>query len=161
MPDQEKQDIANLTSRFNRKSISSQRVSDSPEEIIMKKREQELIAKKVLGEQNFVRSGGVFTRGGNFIEEKGGLFGKANFALGGKTREEFARQQAERAGVEMKIAQNKILNQQRITSGEQIQSTIAKSGLNQKQFLQQAGINLNTGDLNPKALARLREKGLL
>jgi len=159
--DQEKQDIANLTLRFNRKSASSRKVSDAPEEVIMKKREQEAIAKKVLGEQNFVRSGGVFTSGGSFIESKGGLFGKSNFALGGKTPAEFEQQQKEKAIQVQKIRENKILNQQRIETGEQIVQTIKKSGLNTKQFLRQSGINLNTANISPKALARLRERGLL
>ena len=160
--DQEKQDIANLTLRFNRKSVSSQKVSDSPEEIVMKKREQEAIAKKVLGSNNFVRSGGQVTRGGFVIEEKGGLFGKSNFALGGKTPAEFEQQQKDKAQQEAKTKENAILRQQRTETGEQILSTINKSGLNQKQFLRQnAGVNLIGGNqLNAQALAKLRERGI-
>ena len=161
--DQEKQDIANLTLRFNRKSISSQQVSDAPEEIIMKKREQEAIARKVLastgGRQVF--SGGVVTRGGFEIEQKGGLFGKANFALGGVTPETFEQQQRDKARQESKLMENRILRQQRQESGEQLLSTIKKSGLNQKQFLRQQGIALRGGDLNPQALARLKERGII
>jgi len=159
--DQEKQDIANLTLRFNRKSVSAKQASDSPEEIIMKKREQEAIAKKLLGTQNFVRSGGVFTRGGAFIEEKGGLFGKSNFALGGKTPAEFEEQQKEKALQEAKQRENAILRQQRAETGEQIISTIKKSGLNQKQFFRERGVNLIGGNvLNAQALAKLRERGI-
>jgi len=61
--DQEKQDIANLTLRFNRKTISAQKVSDQPEEIIFKKREQEALAKKLIRDQlgagSFVIEGGL------------------------------------------------------------------------------------------------------
>ena len=57
--------------------------------------------------------------------------------------------------------QNKILNQQREKTGRQIQSTIAKSGKNQKDFLKSSGIALRGGNLNAKALARLRERGLI
>lgn len=157
--DQEKQDIANLTLRFNRKSSSAQNVSDSPEEIIMKKREQEAIAKKVLGSQNFVRSGGQVTRGGFLIEEKGGLFGKSNFALGGKTPAEFEEQQREKAQIEMKLQENLILKQQRIESGEQVVQTIKKSGLNQKEFFQERGIALRGGNqLSALALGKILER---
>lgn len=160
--DQEKQDIANLTIRFNRKSVSAQKVSDSPEEIVFKKREQEAIAKKVLGSRNFVRSGGQVTRTGFVIEEKGGLFGKTNFALGGKTPAEFEQQQKDKAEIEAKQRENAILRQQRAETGEQILSTIKKSGLNQKQFLREfAGVNLIGGNqLNAQALAKLRERGI-
>jgi len=162
--DQEKQDIANLSLRFNRKSISSQQVSDAPEEIIMKKREQEAVAKKILsatgGRQVF--SGGVFTRGGTFIETKGGLFGKANFALGGVTPATFKQQQEDKARQEAKTEENRILRQQRQESGEQVLSTIKKSGLNQRQFLRQQGINVQgSTPLNLEALGRLRERGLI
>jgi len=146
--DQEKQDIANLTTRFNRKSASAQKVSDAPEEIIFKKREQEAIAKKVLISQggSFTFSGGVRTRSGNLIDVKGGLFGKSNFALGGKTPAEFEQQQKEKAEIEFKLQENKILQKQRIETGEQVISTIKKSGLNQKQFFQERGIALRGGN---------------
>ncbi len=147
--DQEKQDIANLTLRFNRKSASSQKVSDAPEEIIFKKREQEAIAQKVLISQggSFTFSGGVRTRAGNVIDVKGGLFGKSNFALGGKTPAEFEQQQKEKAEIEFKLQENKILQKQRIETGEQVISTIKKSGLNQKQFFQERGIALRGGNV--------------
>jgi len=147
--DQEKQDIANLTLRFNRKTASSQKVSDAPEEIIFKKREQEAIAQKVLISQggSFTFSGGVRTRAGNVIDVKGGLFGKSNFALGGKTPAEFEQQQKEKAEIEFKLQENKILQLQRIETGEQVISTIRKSGLNQKQFFQERGIALRGGNV--------------
>ena len=161
--DQEKQDIANLTVRFNRKSISSQQVSESPEELVFKKREQEANAKQVLASTGarFVTSGGVRTASGFFIEEKGGLFGKSNFSTGGKTIAEFEEQQRAKGAIRAKQQQNAILNQQRLETGEQIIQTISKSGLNQKQFLLSKGVALRGGDLNPKAIARLREAGLL
>jgi len=162
--DQEKQDIANLTLRFNRKSISAQAVSDSPEVIILKKREQEAIARKVLASQGgtFSSSSGAVTRGGFVILGKGGLNASANFALGGKTLEEFNKDQQNKAEIELKKAENAILRQQRNETGEQIISTIKKSGLNQKQFLREfAGVNLIGGNqLNARALAKLREKGI-
>ena len=159
--DQEKQDIANLTTRFNRKSASAQNVSDAPEEIIFKKREQEAIARKVLLSQggSFTFSGGVRTRSGNVIDVKGGLFGKSNFALGGKTPEEFEEQQKNKALIETKQQENAILNKQRIESGEQLISTIAKSGLNQRQFFQERGIALRTSqNLSSLALGKILER---
>ncbi len=156
--DQEKQDIANLTTRFNRKSASAQRVSDSPEEIVFKKREQEAIAKKVLISQggSFTFSGGVRTRGGHLIETKGGAFGSSNFALGGKTREEFAEQQRQAGLIDAKKRENEILRTQRIESGEQLVQTIKKSGLNQKQFFQERGIALRgSGNLSALALGKI------
>jgi len=158
--DQEKQDIANLTLRFNRKSASAQKVSDAPEEIVFKKREQEAIARKVLASQggSFTFSGGVRTRSGNVIDVKGGLFGKENFALGGKTPAEFEQQQKEKAEIEFKLQENKVLRKQRIETGEQIISTIKKSGLNQKQFFQERGIALRGGNtLNAIALAKVQQ----
>lgn len=158
--DQEKLDIARLTLRFNRKSVSAQKVSDAPEEIIMKKREQEAIARKILVAQggSFTFSGGVRTRAGNIIDVKGGLFGKANFALGGKTPEEFQAQQNEKAQIEAKLLENKILNQQRKESGEQVISTIAKSALTQKQFFRERGIALTGGILSPLAIGKILER---
>jgi len=158
--DQERLDIANLTLRFNRKSISAQKVSDSPEEIIMKKREQEAIARKILVAQggSFTFSGGVRTRSGNVIDVKGGLFGKANFALGGKTPEEFQADQAEKAQIEAKLLENKILSQQRKESGEQVISTIAKSALTQKQFFRERGIALRGGIVSPLAIGKILER---
>ncbi len=155
--DQEKQDIANLTTRFNRKSASAQRVSDSPEEIVFKKREQEAIAKKVLISQggSFTFSGGIRTRGGHLIETKGGAFGSSNFALGGKTREEFEEQQREAGLIDAKKRENEILRKQRIESGEQVVSTIKKSGLNQKQFFQERGIALRGGNLSALAIGKI------
>jgi len=158
---QEQADILALTTRFNLKSSASQKVSDSPQEIIFKKREQEAIAQKILGGSNFVTSGGAVTRGGTIISPVTSLFGKTNFALGGKTIAEFNEQQQQKAIIDKKIEQNKVLQEQRETTGNQILSTIEKSGFNQKQFLLQSGIALRGGDLNAKAIARLRERGLI
>jgi hypothetical protein len=158
---QELADITALTTRFNRKSSASQKVSDSPTEIIFKKREQEALARQTLGGSNFVTSVGGVTRGGNIIDPKTSLFGKANFALGGKTLEEFNRDQANKLLIDKKIEQNKVLQAQRETTGNQILSTIEKSGMNQKQFLLSAGIALRGSNLNAKAIAKLRERGLI
>lgn len=158
---QELIDIQNLTTRFNSKSSASQRVSDSPTEIIFKKREQEAIAKQILGGSNFIISRGATTRGGSIIADKGGLFGKTNFALGGKTLDEFNLQQAEKALITRKQEENRALAEQRESTGNQILSTIQKSGFNQKQFLLNSGIALRGQDLNAKAIAKLRERGLI
>ena len=159
--EQELEDIKNLTTRFAGKSISAQRVSDSPEEIVLRKREQEFISRQILGGSNFVFSGGVQTRSGATIEQKGGLFGKANFALGGVTPEQFEIQQQEKLRLNKKLQENRVLREQRETTGRQILSTIAKSGMNQKQFLLTQGIALRGQNLNPLAIAKLRERGLI
>jgi len=159
--DQELQDISNLTLRFNRKSASAQKVSDAPEEIIFKKREQEAIARKVLISQggSFTFSGGQRTRSGNIIDIKGGLFGKTNFALGGVTPETFAQQQADKAEIEAKQRENLVLRTQRIESGEQLISTIAKSSLTQKQFFRERGIALRgAGLLSALTLGKILER---
>ncbi len=158
---QEQEDIDALTARLQSKSDAQQKLKDSPEEVIFKKREQEFLAKQVLGGSNFVFSGGVRTRGGSVIETKGGLFGKENFALGGVTPEQFRIQQEEKEAIAVKQTQNALLNRQREETGQQILSTIQKSGMNQKQFLLGKGINLQGGNLNARAIARLRERGLL
>jgi len=160
----EKADIVALQNRLNRKDPATQKLKDSPEEVIFKKREQDAIARKTVTQQTggqFVFSGGQRTRSGALIEQKGGLFGKTNFALGGKTPAQFQKDQEEKSTQQAKVAQNKVLQEQRQKSGTAILSTIAKSSLNQKEFLQKRGINLNTGNLNAKALARLAERGLL
>jgi len=178
--DQELQDIANLQARFNRKSASAQRVSDSPEEIVLKKREQEAIAIKVLGgltKQNFpvsgvragiqVEKGGIdfdrinrgltprgFSLGGG--DPKGGFRANPAFALGGITPEEFTRQRIEKEEIFAKQIENKILAEQRKVSGEQVISTIKKSGLNQKEFFAQRGFNIQGGnELSALAIGKL------
>ncbi len=158
---QELSDIQALTTRFNAKSTKSKRVSDSPTEIIFKKREQEAIAKQILGGSKFVTSRGAVTRGGNIIEAKGGLFANPNFALGGKTLDEFNQQQAEKALITRKQEENRALAEQREKTGNQILSTIQKSGFNQKQFLLNSGIALRGQNLNTRAIAKLRERGLI
>jgi len=184
--EQELQDIDALTIRFAGKSKSAQRVSDSPEEIVLKKREQAFISRQVLGGSNFIKSnlnvsgaptgvqvefGGVdfsridrgltprgFSLGGS---KEAGLFGNPNFLLGGVSPEVFKQQRMDREEIFTKQAENKALNEQREATGRQIISTIAKSGMNQKQFLLNKGVALRGGDLNPRAIARLRERGLL
>jgi len=158
---QEQLDIQALTTRFNLKSSASQRVSDSPQEIIFKKREQEAIAKQIIGGSNFVTSTGGTTRGGTVIPSVTSLFGKANFALGGVTQAEFNEQQAQKAIIDKKILENRALAEQRETTGNQILATIQKSGFNQKQFLLNSGIALRGQDLNALAIAKLRERGLI
>jgi len=157
---QEQEDIDALTARLQSKSDAKQKLKDSPEEVIFKKREQEALSKQVLGGSNFVFSGGQTTRSGNVIETKGGLFGKKNFALGGVTPEQYRIQQEEKQAIAVKQEQNALLNIQREKTGQQILSTIQKSGKNQKDFLRGVGVNLHGGDLSAKAIARLRERGL-
>jgi len=188
---QEQADIVALTARFNRKSTASQRVSDSPQEIIFKKREQAEIARRSLGGDLFVKSvinpsgfkTGVQVEGLKFGQAefdvsridrgltisgfslggdpKGGLFANATFLTGGVSLETFRKQQIATMERIIKLRQNAMLREQQEKTGEQILSTIAKSSLNQKEFLQARGINLNTGDLSARALAKLREKGLI
>jgi len=183
--DQELQDIANLQARFNRKSASAQRVSDSPEEIVLKKREQEAIAIKVLGgltKQNFPVSGvraGIQVEGIKFGQAeidftrinrgltprgfslgggdpKGGFRANPAFALGGITPEEFTRQRIEKEEIFAKQIENKILQEQRKESGEQVITTIKKSGLNQKQFFAERGFNIIGGNqLSALAIGKL------
>lgn len=157
--DQELLDIASLTTRLQGKSDAVRKLKDTPQEVIFKKREQEALAKQVLGGSNYVYSGGITTTGGSLIEKKGGLFGKENFALGGMTPQQHAENRKMKDMEFAKIAQNKILNDQREITGQQIISTIQKSGLNQKQFLRGTGINLQGGDLNARAIAKLQERG--
>jgi hypothetical protein len=157
---QEQIDIANLTTRFNSKSAQVQKFKDSPQEVIFKKREQEAIAKQVLGGSNFVTSQGGVTRGGTIIPDVTSLFGKANFALGGKTREEFDQQQLDKIAITKKTEENALLRAQAQQSGEQVLQTINKSGFNQKQFLFNAGINLQGSDLSAVAIGKLQAKGI-
>jgi len=155
---QELEDIQALTSRFNAKSSASQRVSDSGVEIVLKKREQARIAERFV---NIVTSFGGTTRGGFVIPDKRGLNLNPDFVLGGKSLAEFNADQESKRAITLKQEQNRALATQREATGTQIISTIAKSGMNQKQFLLTQGIALRGGDLNPKAIAKLREKGLI
>lgn len=143
---QEQQDIKNLQTRFNSKSIAVQNVKDSPEEVVQQKRIQAEVALQSFDSKSVQNP---------------------NFAIGlpsdaSQSDIDLAlRQRQERDQVLVKVEQNRILGIQREKSGEQILQTINKSGMNQKQFLQGVGINLNGGNLNAKAIARLREQGLL
>lgn len=51
---QEQADVAALAARKARKSPSQQLVKTDPLELVLQKREQELVSKKVIGESNFV-----------------------------------------------------------------------------------------------------------
>jgi len=105
----EKADIVALQNRLNRKDPAVQKLKDSPQEVIFKKREQALLAQKNLASRGFqtvkqnlnvsgfktgvqVEFGGVdfsridrgltprgFSLGGS---KEGGLFGNPNFLLG-------------------------------------------------------------------------------
>ena len=154
---QEKKDIIALQNRLNRKDPAISKLKDSPEEVIFKKREQEAIARKTIESTGakITFSGGQRTRSGAIIEVKGGLFGKSNFALGGVTPEVFAQQQKDKAEIQLKRKQNREIKSQQLASGQITQSTIAKSGLSQKQFLQDRGFNLNTSNLSALALGKL------
>jgi len=164
--DQELQDIDALTARFQRKTVSAQAVSDTPEEIIQIKREQEAIARKVLESQV---GAGSFTLVGGAVAEKAGLvdttqfklFAKPNFIFGGVTEEVFVQQQQE---LQEKFARIAVAEQEMKTRevvGQQILSTISQAGQSQTDFLLSQGIGLRGGDLSAQALARLRERGLI
>ena len=167
--EQEKQDIANLRIRFDRKSVSAQKVSDQPEEIILKKREQEAIAKKVLqskfGAGAFTTVKEVFTpagfslTGGKPTQEK--LFAKPNFIFGGFSESEFLKQRAEKADEFARLQENKRLAEQQIATGRAISSMIVSTGLTQKEFLLTRGIALRGSALNERALAKLQARGLI
>jgi len=167
--EQEIQDIANLRIRFDRKSVSAQKVSDQPEEIILKKREQEAIAKKVLqskfGAGAFTTVKEVFTpsgfslTGGKPTQEK--LFAKPNFIFGGVSEGEFLRQRAEKADEFARLQENKRLAEQQIATGKAISSMIVSTGLTQKEFLLTRGIALRGSALNERALAKLQARGLI
>ena len=167
--EQEKQDIANLRVRFDRKSVSAQKVSDQPEEIILKKREQEAIAKKVLqskfGAGAFTTVKEVFTpagfslTGGKPTQEK--LFAKPNFIFGGVSEGEFLRKRAEKADEFARLQENKRIDEQQIETGRAISSMIVSTGLTQKEFLLTRGIALRGSALNERALAKLQARGLI
>ena len=167
--EQEKQDIANLRIRFDRKSVSAQKVSDQPEDIIIKKREQEAIAKKVLqskfGAGAFTTVKEVFTpagfslTGGKPTQEK--LFAKPNFIFGGFSESEFLKQRAEKADEFARLQENKRLAEQQIATGRAISSMIVSTGLTQKEFLLTRGIALRGSALNERALAKLQARGLI
>jgi len=167
--EQEKQDIARLRIRFDRKSVSAQKVSDQPEEIILKKREQEAIAKKVLrskfGAGAFTTVKEVFTpagfslTGGKPTQEK--LFAKPNFIFGGISESEFLQQRAEKRNEIARLDENKRLAEQQIATGRAISSFIVTSGQTQKEFLLTRGIALRGSALNERALAKLQARGLI
>jgi len=167
--DQERQDIANLTLRFNRKSVSAQQVSDSPTEIIFKKREQEELAKKVIKDQlgagSFTTVEEVFTpagfslTGGKPTQQK--LFAKPNFIFGGVSKEEFFRQRKEKMEETSRIQEVNRLQAERTERGDVILRGISASGTTQREFLLSRGIALRGSELNARALARLQERGLI
>jgi len=167
--EQEKQDIANLRIRFDRKSVSAQKVSDQPEEVVLKKREQEAIAKKVLqskfGAGAFTTVKEVFTpsgfslTGGKPTQEK--LFAKPNFIFGGVSESEFLRQRAEKADEVNRLAENARIAEQQIATGRAISSMIVSTGQTQKEFLLTRGIALRGSALNERALAKLQARGLI
>jgi len=154
---QEQQDLMALQARINRKSPDIAKLKDSPLETIFKKREQALIAERFV---NIVTSFGGTTRSGFVIPDKRGVELNPDFVLGGKSLEEFNRDQAEKEGIRKKVLENAILRRQERETGQTILSTINKSGMNQRQFLLGRGINLNTGDLSARALAKLQRGGL-
>jgi len=166
--DQEKQDLANLKLRFNRKTVSAQMVSDNPEELIQKKREQEAIAKKVLESQV---GAGSFTFVGGATAERFGLLGgkpsqaklfaKPNFIFGGVSEATFLEQRRVKAEELSRIQEVGRLQTERQRKGQVIEMGINARGETQQEFLMSRGIKLTGSALNAKALARLQEKGLI
>jgi len=167
--EQEKQDISRLRLRFERKSVSAQKVSDDPEEIIFKKREQEAIAKKVLESQvgagSFVTVEQAFTpagfslTGGKPTQQK--LFAKPNFIFGGVSEQEFQTQRREKNEQLARISEVQRQQKERSEKGEVLLAGISASGSTQREFLMQRGIALRGSNLNARALARLQERGLI
>jgi len=167
--DQEKQDVANLTLRFNRKSVSAQKVSDSPEEIVFKKREQEALAKKLIRnqlgagsfttvEQKFTPRGFSLT-GGKPTQEK--LFAKPNFIFGGVSEEVFLQQRREKLETLSRVQEVARQQKERQEKGEVLLAGISASGQTQREFLLGRGIALRGSALNARALAKLQEQGLI
>jgi len=183
--DQEKKDIIALQNRLNRKDPSIQKLKDSPQEVIFKKREQEAIARKTIGVGKFVsqnlnvsgRKTGVQVEGLQFGQplidfsridrgltprgfslggsKGGGLFANPNFLLGGVSPEVFKQQRMDKEAIFAKQKQNAETKAQQEASGRITESTIVKSGLTQKQFLANRGFNLNTSNLSALALGKL------
>jgi len=143
---QEIEDLEALRQRLARLTPEQRKLKDKPKDVIQKKRAQELIARGIFDSTSVANK---------------------NFNLGlpaSATASDIAlarRQRMERDQILIKIAENKALNEQRVITGNQIIDTINKSSFNQKQFLLSQGIALRGQDLNPIAIAKLAERGLI
>lgn len=96
-----------------------------------------------------------------------GNFANPNFDLGlpntatQKDRDFMIKQSQEHRMQQQKAEQNKINAQRQTEQGKQLQKQIGTSTEEQQKNLLKSGIKLNTGALSPRALAKLREKGLI
>lgn len=151
-------DLSDVTALNLRRGSGRQQ---SGADIVITKRLEALKSRKILGESNFQFSGGVRTRSGFLIDTKGGLFGKSNFALGGKTQAQFIEQQRVKA---LQIAKRNVSQIRGATNqaiGAIIQESSGTTTESQRAFLLAQGINLQGSALNAKALGRLQEQGLI
>lgn len=143
---QEIEDLEALRQRLAKLTPAQRKLKDKPEVVIQKKRAQEVISRGIFDSTSIANQ---------------------NFALGlpaNATESDIAlarRQRLERDEILIKIQENKALQEQRVITGNQIIDTINKSSFNQKQFLLSQGIALRGQDLNPVAIAKLQEKGLI
>ncbi len=143
---QEIEDLESLKQRLRALTPAQRKLKDDPRVTIQKKRAQEVIATGVFNAES--------TKNVNFALGLRANASASDIAL-------VRRQRLERDAIFIKIAENKALQEQRVTTGNQIIDTIRKSGFNQKQFLLSQGIALRGGNLNAVAIAKLQEKGLI
>lgn len=166
--EQERQDIAKLRLRFQRKSVSAQQVSDQAEDIIFNKREQEAIAKKVIesrfGAGSFVLVGGKTAERFGLVEKgktQQKLFAKPNFVFGGISEQEFLKQRAEKRIEFNRLEENRRKSSEEQSLGKVISAEILSTGLSQQEFLLTKGIALRGSPLNERALGKLQFQGLI
>jgi hypothetical protein len=147
---QELEDIKKLDAR--RQSAIERGINPnikrSGRELVLAKREQEALSKQFLTKR--------FGAGTFF---KGKLFANPNF--GAPSNDPRNLSKAERAEIERNKILNALRRDEQLRSGSRLRADIQKSGLTDKAFLKAKGINLNTSNLSPRALGRLRELGLL
>jgi len=166
LTEQEIQDIDKLKIRFQRKSVSAQRVSDSPEEIVFKKREQDAISRKVIesrfGAGSFVIQGGkVAERFGLVRSTQSKLFAKPNFIFGGVSEEVFLKQRAQKRDQFNRLKENRRKAEEETARGKVITAQLIETGQSQREFLLTRGIALRGGVLNERALGKLQARGLI
>lgn len=164
---QELKDIENLRIRRNKsKGTAKFDLKDDPEEVIFKKREQEAIAKGVIGQEKFL-DGKLFAKPGfaGFIKT-----GQGKLTQGQKQRLQQIRKnidpknfsQAEIEEVQRNIIKNKQVAARRDREGAAIQEELNRKGITQSEAVLSKGAVLRGGNtLNARALAKLREQGLI
>lgn len=166
---QEKRDLEALKLRNTRKIArgTDPRLIQSPEKIIMTKREQALVSRKQIeskfGAGAFVQVGGATTASGASlgITAQAKLFAKPNFEFGGVSRATFEAQQTAKTAQRARIQENQARAAAQTERGREIARVSGLSKQSQKIFLASKGINLQGGALTQRALGRLAEQGLI